>query len=126
LGVVPRLLHVLEQPHAVDGIYGALLIGVARQQHAAGFRLQVAGARQQFDAVHLGHQVIGDDHIRLGLLEEARGLLRVRESPHFEIGLQLQECPQARDDHLFVVHDHDSRMRIRFHDHSPCTIGTRT
>ena len=104
--VVPGFFDVLEQADVVDGPDGAFLVGVAGQQDPGRLGMQLAEAPQQFDPVHLGHQEIGNDDVGVAAAGVFQGRGRRGERTDFVFRFQFQERPEAVENHLLVVDDH--------------------
>jgi hypothetical protein len=63
----------------VDRVDGGVGVGVGGQQHAARRRIQVHRLFEKFDAAHLRHPEVGDEHrdrlaAQFELLERAQGV----------------------------------------------------
>ena len=59
---IPRLEQVVVQVDDVDGVDRRVRVGVRRQQHPAGQRVDVHRLFEELDAAHLRHPVVGDEH----------------------------------------------------------------
>ncbi len=100
---VPGLLHVLVDPHLVDGPDRALLVGVPGEQDQDRLGVPRPHPAQEGQPVHPGHLEIRDEVGRL-LLHGEQGLLPRRVGPDLVAGLQPECRPQAGQDQGIVVH----------------------
>ncbi len=62
LGRIPRLEQVVVEVDDVDRVDRGVGVGVGRQQHPAGERVDVHRLFEELDAAHLRHPVVGDEH----------------------------------------------------------------
>jgi hypothetical protein len=59
---IPRLEQVVVQVDDIDRVDRGVGVGVRRQQHPAGERVDVHRLFEELDAAHLRHPVVGDEH----------------------------------------------------------------
>ena len=113
--VVPGFLQVLVEADLINGLDGALFVGVSGEQDAGRFGLELFGFREQLQAVHFGHEIVADNDVdRIGF-QELGGFFRFGEAEDVVLGLQAQEGADTGDDHIFVIDDHDCRLCVRGH-----------
>ncbi len=59
---IPRLEQIVIEVDDVDRVDRGIGVGIGGEQHSPRVRMQVHGLLQEFDAVHPGHAVVGDQH----------------------------------------------------------------
>ncbi|CDN45283.1 hypothetical protein BN871_HA_00050 [Paenibacillus sp. P22] len=103
------LEHVADRS-GLDGRDDFLILQEAGQKHDFyGWKILRDAARRLY-AVYARHHQVHQDEMRklLHSVQQAqRFLAAARFRDHLEFGLQHQISPQARTDHVMVVHDHD-------------------
>ena len=105
LVVVPRLGDQAVDLALVDRLDCDRHLGVAGEHHAHHVRVPVANVREQIDAAHLGHALIGDDDLGLDPVEQFEGFLGPGGCEHLHV-LVAQEPLQCFEDvHLVVDED---------------------
>ena len=72
---LPRLLEETEDARAIDGGDQGGRIGEAGEHDAGHVRFQLAELFQQLHARHLGHALVGDDHVQVGGFRHLQRLL---------------------------------------------------
>jgi hypothetical protein len=98
---IPRLEQVMIEVDEVDGVDGGVGVGVGGQQHAARRRVEVHRPLEKFDAAHLRHPVVGDQHgdrlaPQLELLQGLQGV-RPRLGPHDAVPVSVLATQVAGD-----------------------------
>ena len=116
-------------PRRVDGTDRGLRIGIRRQQHAAGVRVDILNLAQQIDSSHAGHALVADDEGEgvASLLQLAGGVQgRLPGASTQDPVLLAVMASQILDDRLqntgVVVNREDDRLghfRGAFQQNSP-------
>ena len=107
--VLPRFLDILIEPDIVDGFDRVFLVRVAGQENSRRFGLNFLDSGEKRDAIHVRHQVIGNDDVdSVGLdeLERVRGL---RETVDVVIRFEREKTFDAGHHHILVVDEDDDR-----------------
>ena len=104
---------IVVEPHFVDGADGVLLIRETGQQDSGRFGLQLAGLAQKLQAVHLGHQEVGDDDVDGVPYQVTNGLPGIFEQLDFVVGFEREKALE-RAQYQSVVIDGDDAGRFCF------------
>ena len=103
------LPHDVAEGSAAQRLGDVPLAEVAREDHHAGARRQLAHAARDLEAVETGHRDVGDQHVGLQPLGERQDLQAVgRFADHLHVVLALDEAAQGLADDLLVVREQNA------------------
>ena len=91
--------------------------GKAGDEHDLERGIELGGPARQFDAVHLGHDDVGQEQVEAGLLDFLEGAQALAEAGHVVAGL-LQRLHQEVPHVVVVFRKQDLRHGLGRHRHN--------